>query len=253
MTTCAVCNLDFPTRKELFTHKRVDHHGKTPCPKCGLWVKSVRYHLNDVHDYPAGSTTCTTCGSRFQRRSALRLHMRKQHERPKSILCSSCPATFTYPHDLHNHIKDRHLARHECVQCEKTFGDRSGLRSHVQVVHCGLRVQCPICERKFSSKYAVRGHIESIHEAKQWPCPGGCTSSFRQRSSSIQHYRSVHQGAKYKCTVCAKSYTRPDSLSSHRRRIHLQLERGQCGHCEKTLASRSSMLKHLSTVHKLGL
>ena len=252
-STCSTCNYEFASRKDLFAHKRVDHGGKAPCPQCGVWVKSVSYHVRDLHDRPIEDVTCNACNTRFQRISALRLHIQKHHRRQRTFSCASCPSTFVYRHELNNHVRDRHQDRHPCPNCERSYSDRSGLWAHNRVQHSGIRAVCPICSERFSNKYALKGHVESIHENRQWSCPAECGKMFKQKSSSTEHYRAVHQGRRHRCAICGKSFTRPDSLSSHKRRLHLQLELGKCGHCDKVLSTRSSLRKHLSTQHPKGL
>lgn len=49
------------------------------------------------------------------------------------------------------------------ANCSKTFATKSGLQSHIDRVHKGLRYKCHSCNKHLTSKYSFNRHL-SLHD-----------------------------------------------------------------------------------------
>ena len=55
-----------------------------------------------------------------------------------------------------------------CPICKKGFTLKTGLRTHLEVVHEGKKPwRCEICDHNFSKKQDYRRHADAVHEGKR--------------------------------------------------------------------------------------
>ena len=54
--------------------------------------------------------------------------------------------------------------RYRCLQCEKSYSQRSKLNFHVKLVHDKTNdTQCTYCDKTFSTKEGKKGHESVVH------------------------------------------------------------------------------------------
>ncbi|PLB44461.1 hypothetical protein P170DRAFT_430353 [Aspergillus steynii IBT 23096] len=108
------------------------------------WTKNNGEASNDDRSKipSASGLECTTCGTRFTRRSNCREHMKK-------------------------HDPSRRKMYH-CETCERRFGRRTDLRRHVDSIHRGIRkFSCDVCDQKFSRQDTLTRHRSDCERRKR--------------------------------------------------------------------------------------
>ena len=121
--------------------------------------------------------------------------------------------------EMDNQLKDKET--YNCNHCDKTYGTRSGLWTHIQVKHTGKKHPCPHCNYRATQKTSLREHIKT-----------------------------QHQGVRYTCHLCDYVATQKTNLMTHIKILHDGL-RYPCKHCDFKAAGHSSLKKHLKSKHQI--
>ncbi|XP_065272107.1 zinc finger protein 34-like [Emys orbicularis] len=146
--------------------------------------------------------------------------------------------------------KERRLPRytrtgarpHKCLDCGKSFIQRSDLVQH-QVIHTGERPhKCFDCGKSFiRSSHLVRHQV--IHTGEKPHKCLDCGKSFIRRSDLVQH-QAIHTGERpHKCLDCGKSFIRKSNLVKHQA-LHTGERPHKCLDCGKSFIRRSHLVKH---------
>ena len=60
------------------------------------------------------------------------------------------------------------LKKFTCQLCDKSYTQSHSLKSHVRIVHDGLkaekRYKCPTCREGFTQSHSLKNHIEREHK-----------------------------------------------------------------------------------------
>ena len=98
-------------------------------------------------------------------------------------LIDGCNAKFKERKHLNEHYNGKHLRKHKCNICLKTFNNKNYLSNHIKQIHGNEKKHsCLYCDLIFSHKSNLKRHMDSIHNN--------------------------HQRIKYQCKVCLKQFTR---------------------------------------------
>ena len=106
------------------------------------------------HECPL--TCCPQCGNNA--------YLISSYEGHGSLYsCKKCCKTFTVNKSTHAvQLTDGDL---QCPQCHKILSTYALLKSHITVVHEGLRpFFCRHCNKPFSRKSNLKRHLETVHE-----------------------------------------------------------------------------------------
>ncbi|KAH8253440.1 hypothetical protein KR032_005510 [Drosophila birchii] len=166
---CTLCNASYKSQDALDKHHAYWHE-PIECPQCFKIVKNRRNydtHVNVVHSNKK-RYTCGVCEKGFYHKSEMEAHQ-KLHGQLYS--CEQCSFTTRNKKSLSVHVLGQHYKRFafECKVCNKRFGRRQGLTTHIQRAH--------------GSKYVCRDYFE-----------GGCGRTFVSSSQLNVHVRKVHDG-----------------------------------------------------------
>ncbi|KAH8237217.1 hypothetical protein KR038_007179 [Drosophila bunnanda] len=166
---CSLCNASYKSQDALDKHHAYWHE-PIECPQCFKIVKNRRNydtHVNVVHSNKK-RYTCGVCEKGFYHKSEMEAHQ-KLHGQLYS--CEKCSFTTRNKKSLSVHVLGQHYKRFafECKVCNKRFGRRQGLTTHIQRAH--------------GSKYVCRDYFE-----------GGCGRTFVSSSQLNVHVRKVHEG-----------------------------------------------------------
>ena len=134
---CEICGHKTHSKPNLYYHKHSVHRDvKSNCEVCGKELlnnqtrtRHMRLHLAEedkVYHY------CDKCEYKTRQTSALKEHIRSQHEGLKQK-CHLCEAEFTYDGALNRHIKTVHEGRrYICPVCQHVTTQRVHLRAHMR-------------------------------------------------------------------------------------------------------------------------
>ncbi|KAG9009055.1 hypothetical protein FRB94_012579 [Tulasnella sp. JGI-2019a] len=117
---------------------------------------------------------------------------------------------------------------HHCQEdgCLKSFTLAKDLRRHVVTVHQRIRnFQCPSCSKSFGQKGGLKIHIQAIHSSnrKPWQCSyPDCEAEFSDGAGRIRHEAEQHAGPddgpvekSLECLDCNKVFKRKERLKRH--------------------------------------
>ena len=126
------------------------------------------------------------------------------------------------------HFKVKNFA---CSQCDKRFGRKSNLDTHVARLHEKLNYPCDICEKTFTTKDNLTRHKKNIHDKNFSFICQFCGKGTRQQRDFDSHMRYHHpkeheeEKAEYvsanpaECHKCKKRF--PDSVQLQRHVNHV--------------------------------
>ena len=101
--------------------------------------------------------------------------------------------------------------RFPCKLCDKSYSGNFNLKSHIDIVHKGLReFKCDLCveeEKTFGRRETLKTHLALVHGKVE-----------------INEESRIKAEKKYSCQICEKSYTQPHNLKSHMESCHTLVE-----------------------------
>jgi len=80
-----------------------------------------------------------------------------------------------------------HSHQYQCTQCDKKFGERSLLRSHLLSAHFDVRpYRCLVCDNSFAMKAHCQRHCRMHLRHQNFTCDG-CELMFRYELDLMSH------------------------------------------------------------------
>ncbi|KAG7171759.1 Gastrula zinc finger protein xFG20-1-like [Homarus americanus] len=153
---CSMCDRKFTTKTHLESHL-VSHGEKEPlwsCDKCGrnyVRPRSLQRHMA-THDF---KFACSNCDETFMSARRLAIHARTHDPSHKTNSIDQCRAHHRMIHGNH---------KEACLECGKTFGDKTNLLRHRLMVHHHLkRWVCGVCAQSYAYSQDLRNHLQKQH------------------------------------------------------------------------------------------
>ncbi|KAK7077758.1 hypothetical protein SK128_003757 [Halocaridina rubra] len=137
------------------------------------------------------------------------------------------------------------LARHQCLQCDKNFGDYDELDDHLITAHgfTAGQFRCEYCHRAFAWRPNLFQHKTVHGEYKRYPCEN-CPRVFTDPIVLQKHIRNQHAGARsHACRECGKTFATSSGLKQHTH-IHSSVKPFQCEVCFKAYTQFSNLCRH---------
>ena len=219
---CDECHKTFGLKKDLVRHiKSIHEKEEYTCERCHKTFNSnLRRHQ-------------VTCNGRSAEHSILK-QPRKPVQSQEDSAATPTPASAN--------------RAFECEQCDKSFGLKHNLVTHIKSIHGEESHKCERCPKKFNRIANLRRHEsvcktsqprKTIHVDETFVC-GQCDKSFELKHNLVKHVKSVHSKESHKCERCLKSFSRNDSLRRHQVICKLN-----CPRCEEQFIERTNLVEHM--------
>lgn len=255
---CGNCGKEYPTREQLWRHRRAHAAYKHPCSVCGKLFRfpsQLKVHQTVHVQEQEKKFNCKFCEKKFPNMGYLREHAKKHAD--FLFTCQECGKGFHYKQPYQEHVAVQHEGkRYECKICNKIFNNYSYFITHskqhdpLQTVKKRPRriekeVICDMCGKTLRSKAGLLKHIRMHKGDKPYMCTI-CGNKFTCLSNLKIHDR-IHNNEKpYLCKQCGKSFRQSISLNIHTR-YHTGERPYSCEICDKDFVSRSGLNIHMKT------
>ena len=162
--------------------------------------------------------------------------------------CPQCDASFGEKATLVRHVKHVHdkIKPHQCPQCDASFGQKGNLKDHVKTVHLKIKdIECPQCDASFGLKSKLDRHVKQVHlKVRDHQCPE-CDKAFSTKGDLKPHVKHVHLKIKdIECPQCDASFGLKGGLKAHIKQVHLKVRGHQCPECDKAFSMKGDLKVH---------
>ena len=180
---------------------------RVACEHCDLTFASKwhqKRHMDRIHSqqvtsiHPIIRYQCQVCKQEFSMKYYFNKHTLLTHPVPEQLNCDICHVTFDSIDQFKDHLSNVHsVSKYGCVQCEKVFLHKKGLKRHENNAHSRTlskiqssliftrlqnftdaenvsdtmhlkgsiqRVACEQCDLTFASKWHQKRHMNRIHK-----------------------------------------------------------------------------------------
>lgn len=140
---------------------------------------------------------CSICGSKFNRKYFLKVHLEQKHRNVlskqsshliSSFVCSICKVKLTSWKMLLDH-RNTHFGKESyyCLYCNKTFAASCILlRYHAHIQLVPNYYKCKHCKKTFSSRHKVKDH-ERMHRVESQHTCSFCGKKFNFKCNLLKH------------------------------------------------------------------
>jgi len=201
---CQRCNQGFKQRSNAQSHfKSVHLNVKKQCPKCRLYFKKIKSHIQDVHTVKK-LIKCIVCNKMYQEGRLFKDHMNKTHHQNENgsqndkhsekTKCDVC-GNYVFKTRFERQLRLRHyLPSNYVVECPICGAHVKYLPWHLQKFHKNVDYSktmksCEQCDRRFLSSEALESHLLD-HE--KYFCTD-CFLHFNSHLKLAKHMYVVHK------------------------------------------------------------
>lgn len=237
---CFDCHRTFKTQADCSEHIRTPHP-KYRCIKCNFGTSAIKTLSQHAIDCIGEKCVCLTCGIMFGSRRKKLEHL-KQHER--KYHCMDCDRSFMDRSSLRHH-RELHSAQkeHECDECSAVFKYKRLLQVHRKHEHSnGTPInpyKCIKCDFATRTKLGLHVHAKKC-VGENCVCRS-CGQMFENREIMLLHW-ATHEKL-YQCAECGQSFINSSNLHKHTA-THKNLQY-KCEHCEHIFKSAAHYRKHM--------
>ena len=244
---CSSCDSSYTRKSHLKAHINAFHEGKGfNCNVCGKIFKdsyNLNRHVTSMHENKK-NFHCQLCPKTYAELRDLNKHISVYHQNDGKYKCEFCEMEFPFLRDKNQHLfnihqiivppleetsNDETKEKFECQYCQKLFSKKSNMKSHISIVHDGVKnFTCNECGSAFARNFDYKRHLISVHSAID---PETANIELPGYSSSKTRYPRIRRD--YKCDQCDKTYTRPTRLKTHIAQAHMGEKMYCCQHCGK--------------------
>lgn len=236
--SCPVCGKSFVEQMDLTQHLKLIHY---ICPVCSQGFQdkfTLKSHMSDHSDTQLQEIltpfSCSDCGKRFSRDTALQKHM-VIHSEEKTFKCTVCEKCFRNESSLVKHTETHSL---ECPECRVKMENKAAIELHL----CRSHQICSVCKERFTDGDILKEHLKT-HSGV---CPE-CGINLKKTNLSL-HISRAHRI----CPVCEEHFTDKVHLKEHLK-IHIKdgtLDQSSaqivnCEECGELFFHKSKLFVHM--------
>lgn len=222
---------------------------------------------------------CDLCGFESNRKHNLDRHLLSLHIKATKFPCSfdGCLRQYTTRSALKLHLVRDHgeSSSFDCKKCHQRFSCQSLLKIHQQRLTCRPRklkaapaekkLSCTKCDFKTAHQFSLNQHMNLIHLniRKTWKCDLCEDAVFSNRTSFNQHAFAVHNKSHVQCPDCDQNFTDESQLSSHKESFKCQARKATdddftesatgettCNLCKRSYRTKKEWTTHYFNHHK---
>ncbi|XP_023321196.1 zinc finger protein 708 isoform X2 [Eurytemora carolleeae] len=143
-----------------------------------------------------------------------------------------------------------------CRHCQKVFGKRKYLTSHLKNVHEGMRYYCDECQYSSSYQQQLKLHKDSVHRGIIHACDR-CEFVTALVRNLTKHKILTHGdtgivegGPLYPCEECEYVAGLRSNLRIHVEDRHKKLNVFMCDQCDHRVSTKANLEAHIESKHK---
>lgn len=270
---CQYCDRRYCDERSRDYHVKTYHLGESaPCPstcnECGKVCKSISALKAHERDHRL-NLQCEHCEKIFHRRSKLKDHIARVHEKAQKYECSLCKRVVHSLDSYNSHLK-MHMSEktYECDICPMKFYTAGNLGLHKKIHTSNANYKphkdwsghytvsqepgadkiytCKLCGKSYTKTVMkINNHLKS--HFKDIKCDR-CDLMFVNESQLKVHYV-VHTGIRqHKCDHCGKDFLHKNNLTQHLK-IHRTERDYACEFCGKLFTYKEGMKAHIRNHH----
>ncbi|XP_062535842.1 zinc finger protein 37-like isoform X2 [Armigeres subalbatus] len=256
-----------------------DHHVKTfhlgesapcasKCNECGKVCKSISALKSHMRDHRL-NLACDHCDRVFHRRSKLKDHIARVHEKAQRFECNICNRVVHSLDSYNSHLKmHTNEKTYECDLCPMRFYTAGNLGLHKKIHSTNANYKphkdwsghytvsqepgqdkvytCKLCGKSYTrTVMKINNHLKN--HFKDIKCDR-CELKFVNESQLKVHYV-VHTGIRqHKCSFCGKDFLHKNNLTQHLK-LHRNEQNYACEFCGKLFTYKEGMKAHIRNHH----
>uniref|UniRef100_A0A8C6SLM2 C2H2-type domain-containing protein n=1 Tax=Neogobius melanostomus TaxID=47308 RepID=A0A8C6SLM2_9GOBI len=240
--SCEVCSRTFNNLQYLHRHQQYRNEGGYRCTLCCKLFKGrpeLKKHFQN-HTFESFQW-CASCGKRFVKADALKIHMTQNHSSKRShgvsennqefklertYTCKKCKLTFFWLTDFQTHsfylCKGKKVhetdSTYRCGLCGEQFSELTALKEHHSTHQQKTEnpTENTVKPKPFKNvipkeNCGIRKNLFNVKKLKMYPCKL-CRCVF-QHSSSLSRHMSYHKGST--CELCGKLFQQQSDVIKH--------------------------------------
>ena len=245
---CEGCNHTYKCKKYYEKHL-ASNSCKRICEFCGkiFYRRQIgKYNMHIKSHKNQRDYKCETCGKSYFERNYLLRHQQAMHGGERNYICEICGSVYPFSSALWTHKQEKHCnKRYPCQYCPKVYLSRSGLVSHLNLVHGEgelKQLPCSTCGKIFHSPHYLKSH-EASHGTKDFQCEQ-CPSAFKTIYQLNRHKLRHEKAYRCYCKQCDKGFYSPRRLREHEM-THSGEKPYQCQICDFRCSCPGNLTKHM--------
>ncbi|XP_001657702.2 zinc finger protein 83 [Aedes aegypti] len=270
---CQYCDRRYCDDRARDYHVKSFHLGESaPCPskcnECGKVCKSISALKSHMRDHRL-NLPCEHCDKIFHRRSKLKDHIARVHQKAQRFECNLCNRVVHSLDSYNSHLK-MHMSEktYECDLCPMKFYTAGNLGLHKKIHFTNANYKphkdwsghytvnqgpgqdkvytCKLCGKSYTKTVMkINNHLKN--HFKDIKCDR-CELKFVNESQLKAHYV-VHTGVRqHKCDFCGKDFLHKNNLTQHLK-LHRNEQNYACEFCGKLFTYKEGMKAHIRNHH----